>query len=534
MQGDNQNPPIDQNIPSSEQITQIEKSKFTNKKLLLIGIIIFVLILVLVPSIFLFSKNFSKNTKTQISNPKPAAPQTQSSKSLNNLLNEEDINIKGVLVPYIPHFNDLKDTDLPSTFDTRFFTKYKNNYLIAGTGGIQEYDLDKKKLVRVQDKRIFDCNHSFAIIGDYLYAACNGSYSEGKGFISKGRSIYKIDLKTGNAIKRYYEYEIVPNPENVNVQNSFPDFTNITITSLGQMIWGGVQNGVFSIDTNTDAVKYYTDEKLGFVGNCSWMNIWGNEKYVWTIPQVSDCSTGVSVFNPLANKWTIYSSDDIQKITGPIINFEINTIEASPDTMYLTGTSGIGYVDKYIIKYNSVSNNWDLLLKFNNDSSSPSSDFKQYYPDAYAKVDKQNETISAIGSYNSISSLINGKYYITGDKIYVLRKNSFPEVFLPTDLSPYSLKNIYVTKDEKYIIAQNAGVGMIYTADILLINLTNNKYDSLLKGDLAYDKLSEENKKKFDYNVEYDFEEQDNKVLVKDKLGNKLFTVDLVNRSLSF
>ncbi len=469
-------------------------------------------------------------------------------------MKSEDVLIEKVLIPYVPYFKTITVSDLPRVEDIRFVGEYNNNLIIGSRLRIVEYDPVANKIIRTQDTRIFDCNHSFTIIGNFIYAACNGNYSEEKTHKSLGKSIYKIDLKTGNAVKRYSEYKSFDNPDYTNVQSDYPDLTNIRITSLGNTIWAGVLNGVFTIDVASDKAAYHTEEDLGFPPACSWMNVWSNDKYAWAIPQASgNCPMGVVVFDPDFINKKNFDNQSLIKIVGASDDFDVYTTAISKDNMYLTTRSGFDDVNKSIIKYNESKKDWSIVVENISDDIKISDYRDKYFPDSYIPYNgdsdsskfeyinsKTNKVIqlnlSAI--YNDASNVVNGKRYIIGDKIYTLEDNSFPEIYseetIPTD---YRFDNLYVTADENYIIVQaKAGFGgMGYTTkqpNIFLYDLKKNELTYLIDEN-KYKKLTDENKNSFENDSEFTYSESPGKVIIQTNKSETI-EIDLTSQKLIF
>lgn len=439
-----------------------------------------------------------------------------------------------VLIDYVPGFDDLEIQNLPTINNMRGVYPYGKNLIVHGINNLLEYDPENKKVVRTTDLTRFDCLNHSAKIENFLYTACNASPQVTK------QAIYKIDLKSGHAVKRY-------------APGFQTDFTNVDLSVSGTTLFAGLQNGVVVLDTVSDHGSFFTPQSLGFDGMCPWYNVDANEKFAWAIPQASDCKMGIAVYDKTTKTWQTYFESAFRPFLRKT-RFEPGTFAYSPTTFYITNTFGIGNVEDYIVAFDGENKTWKKVVDANEVKLENPNDYRdRFLPDAVVNNDNVNppdtfyyfddqkkpKRFNWTKFYYAVSKKVNGKYYLISDGIETLEKNGFPKPFLQTDITNgRTVGTVFVDQSETYLLYSGRtpamGEGDLGQPPVItLLTLKTKEQTDLLASYRPTENLSKEKQEKLYYIVSADYLATTNGVIAK-KQGSQeeLFRVDFQNKKL--
>ncbi|MBP9719628.1 MAG: hypothetical protein KBD46_04085, partial [Candidatus Levybacteria bacterium] len=275
-------------IPISELPPEMIKPRSKKKKFIIMGIVAAVIILFVVLVIIMM----------QLSKPAPKpAPKVvpTPTKAVSTILPVDTSRNDTILVTGVPHFLDMKPSDLPNVYDVRGVFNYKQNLIIVSTSGIVEFDPRTNEIIRQNDSRLFNCMKYATVIGTTLYVSC-----------TQPPGIYGINLENGKLEKAYTGGSTL--------------LSYATVSSVNDTLWVGGKNTVVKINTKDDAMQEYAPKDLG-MPDCQYFMVHSYRENTW-VTCVSPTIAGVSLYNEKDNTWTPHIPENQ---TNPIYTLGYNT-----------------------------------------------------------------------------------------------------------------------------------------------------------------------------------------------------------------
>jgi hypothetical protein len=272
-------------IPIAEAKKLEHHGRFLKKKKLIVIITTIICVIVLLLSLPIM---LSKPAPPAQPTPKPTPTPTPYQSTI---LPIDRNHSEQILINQVPHFLDLKLSDIPSIFDIKGIFNYKNNLIIVSTGSIVEYNPKTLDIVRQNDASIFSCINNATVIGIKLFVSCNGFVNSK----SQPKGIYVINLENGKLEKIYKQGSAV--------------LDTVSVAALDTTLWVGSANKVVKIDVTTDHMNAYTPIDMGTEG-CANFTVYGYAGSVWVT-----CSPGitsaVSLYDSKKDTWSPFTPPNI-------------------------------------------------------------------------------------------------------------------------------------------------------------------------------------------------------------------------------
>jgi hypothetical protein len=399
----------------------------------------------------------------------------------------QDSKIPLALINYVPNFDKLNLTDLPTLIDNRNIFTYNNHMLVVGFNRIIELDPVTNSIVRINNTNVLDCVNQTAIIGNYLYIACYMQQHLPENSSLPYSILYKLNLETGKIVKTYFnKIPALPSPLDVQkvLENPYIYIgrkANLNVVAQGPILWMSSWDGVMRMDTRTEKITSYTAKEV-FHNTC--------------LPD--------TIFN---------------------------------DNGVITVTAGTSYNEVFMCKsevvtLNSATNQWvkTSLNEFD------------YVMNQRKRVEDKISSLK-LPSYISISDILNGtRYLLANDGVYSLQKGAFPKKIISGEIKLNSDVKPYVSADGRYILffgvtAKNPfettppAVGTLldaYVADLTKLTITN-----LMKAE-KFNVPTDTKTDEIISRVEQSKEEEHNGIFsfTNSVNGDSLVTVDVVNATV--
>jgi len=385
------------------------------------------------------------------------------------------------LINYVPNFETLSLNDLPNFVDYRQSYPYNNNLLIIGYNKIVEYDQNNKKIIRLNDTKVFNCINQSALIGTDLYVSCYISQKFPNNSSFPYSVLYKLDLINGRVVKTYFD-EIPPLPSPLDAirteNNLHGRKVNMYLASQDSILWMSSWDGVVRMDTKTNQMKTYSIQNIFNNSRCFPSGIFNDQGNITVLAGgFADCDGSISIYNSKDDRW-----EDIT------------------------------------INYEEYSKKWKL------------------YKDS-------NKLSVTFPTFLSISPIINEMYYLlASDGVYSLVSREFPKKIIESPVSIQSDIKSYISEDKRFILfIGEVGRGPTFEVplvqsvlDAYLIDLQKLTITNLMKADEFNTKTNE----KIDNiisKIGSAYKEEKNGVLYfKDSKNNQtLITINLLKAKLT-
>jgi len=429
--------------------------KISKKKMMIIGGAIFFLLIVIVGNFFLI---FQKPKPKKIA----IKPTPVPTLAVSTVLPIERTS-QQVLFPYVPHFQDLKISDIATFYDIRGIFNYKNNLIITSPFGIIEYNPKTNDIVRQNDTRLLSCVDSATLIGKKIYTACNTQATQ--------HGISVIDLDSGKLEKRY--------------SSGSANLSYVSLAEDKEFLWVGATNEIIRVDTTKDTMEEYTPQAIG-IPACQEFSVFGYNGYIWTT-----CGNipGIAIYSTETNTWTPF--------IPPNTTAQFYTLGYDKNTLYFRSNVS----DSALYTYHNDTKGWDVTPATTVfiPSSKPEAEeiraalkknvifspllqkgvaYLSYFDTAEKKV-KDFELV--LSDYIGISEIIDEKRYLfTRDAVDTLQKNAFPKSYkkLPTSVGLGSKTFVDPLANYAVLIASESASTPPFTA--YLIELKKSTVTNLL------------------------------------------------------
>lgn len=405
-------------------ISDLPSEKKSKKKKLLIIIAGILIVLLLIVGIFFISRPKSVAPKT-VSKPKPTPTPV-----ISTILPIDRKNHEQILFSYVPHFADMKLSDIATLYDIRGIFNYKKNLLIVTSFGITELNPTTDEFIRQNDTRLFNYIDYATLIGKNLYVACTG------------KGVYVINLESGKLEKTYQQGSAL--------------LSHISLGSEKDNLWVGGANEIVKIQTKNDSMEEYSPENVG-LPECTDFSVFAYSENVWT---TCGSKPGISIYTTATNSWKSFTPP---RTTEPFYTLGYNT-----NTMYFRSSA----TDSSLYTYHTDTQSWDSAPATKTiPSSKPEAEelrallqkntlfppleqkgisYLSYFDSVQKKVIDFELTLS---DYIGISDIIDEKRYLfTSRAVDRIQNKQFPKAFKKLDKPVGIGTKVFVDSLENYAV----------------------------------------------------------------------------------
>lgn len=367
--------------------------------------------------------------------------------------------IPNAFVAGYPDFDNLTMRSFRDTHDRRNMFPYKNHIIVVGLDFVYEIDPSNSTLVRRLRPDALPCANWGTVIGSNLYILCySGKYG-----------VFQIDLETGNLVKSYTNYTYLQDGRDT---TDFK-FGNASIVSMGNMLWLGGPEGVISINTKNDQVRFYTDQEIG-IKAINGYEVFATKEYMGVVAYGHE--SGVSIYNPRRDTWTRLANpqalpegqnDDYLSVFGVTdkkVYFIQNGLDSKPTNIAEYSLAGglkpVVSVDPeklktLVQKYPDVQGNTMAAIVHEYLSGLQMQSGDQYINDPANLIKKFVWSDESLPRFNALSNRVGDTYYLTENKsIWKLTRGAkYPVLFYKANLSMNRyFWPLYVTQDGQKIV----------------------------------------------------------------------------------
>lgn len=526
-----QNPPQSPVLPPPAQV-QIESTEiplsslppehtshpeipFWKKKkfLIIMGGLFFFFFLIIIIAFF-----FRKPVPVKKSGPKPTPTPTP---VVSTILPINTKNHSQILVSAVPHFADLKLSDLPNIYDIRGIFNYKKDLIIVSTSGIIEYNPKTNTIVRQNDPRVFNCINYGTVIANKLYVACN----------QQPPSVSVINLDTGKLEKTYTQGSAV--------------LASVSVTSSGDTLWVGATNEVIRVNTKNDIMETYSPGILG-LPVCKDFYVYSYNKTVWTTCGY-DAKSGISIYDEVTNTWKSFIPTEAANEPLYTVGYTNNTIyfrtpiENSPLYTYHTDTKSWDISPSLSVRIpSSKPEAEEIRAQLQKDVIFPSLEQKGIaYLSYFDTVEKKVKDLElVISPYIGLSEIIDEKRYLfTHTAIDKVTATTFPKAFKKTNLPVGLGTKTFVDPFENYAVLIGSASAATPPFTAYLVEVKKGLVTDLMKDNDTLNDVEPESILQFSNNLDSNYRiagtSKDAKVTNK-ATGDEVIKVDFETKELNF
>lgn len=274
---------------------------------------------------------------------------------------------------------NLAVSDLPNNQNPVNVVSYNGHLWFAGDGSIVEYDTNSGKLVSYSNPKKGNCESNVVITKEFLFTSCrmNGVKDFSSEYTGKPDyaqyAIFKINPST-------HEVEHIFTPKDGLVNTS-----NYYLYSDRDTVWVATEGGVVNINASTNQVKFYSSE-LGIPGSIlSTRTMFVNKDYVWVAVNANVGSQGgLSMYDKKTQVWKAFNVRDLKDYSTDRFDLEAG-FKSIPGGIQIAFRDGnLDTSDRLVEKqYNYQTGKWTKVNIERPASGAQSETTRQYITTTY-------------------------------------------------------------------------------------------------------------------------------------------------------